>query len=136
MDVLHAIAYGAVGGFLVEIIMSSNRVLAWNLARHAALSQGSNRPSLLEYVDPWSDLAAGLTRVLLGAAAGWLFHAQVTGAYAAVVVGISAPAVFRQLGTVTPLSVVGRDPHVTVETGQTAAVAWAVPAEADVEPTQ
>lgn len=101
MDWLLAMAYGAIGGAVVEAVVSSDRVLAWNAARHQALGHqpADPVPALTAYVDPLSDVAAGLTRILLGAVAGLLFHSQVTGAYAAIAVGCSAPTVLRQLGS-------------------------------------
>ncbi|MEY9934625.1 hypothetical protein ABH926_009293 [Catenulispora sp. GP43] len=101
VDWLLAMGYGAIGGAVVEAVVSSDRVLAWNAARHQALTRqpATAGPALSAYVDPLSDVAAGLTRVLLGAVAGLLFHSQVTGAYAAIAVGCSAPTVLRQLGS-------------------------------------
>ncbi|WP_194899156.1 hypothetical protein [Catenulispora pinisilvae] len=104
MEWLLAMGYGAIGGAVVEVVVSSDRVLAWNAARHQARTQNQSQPAgpgpkLTAYIDPVSDVVAGLTRVLLGAVAGLLFHSQVTGAYAAIVVGCSAPTVLRQLGT-------------------------------------
>lgn len=100
MDWLLAMGYGAIGGAVVEAVVSSDRVLAWNAARHQALARkpATPGPGLSAYVDPLSDVAAGLTRILLGAVAGLVLHSQVTGAYAAIAVGCSAPAVLRQLG--------------------------------------
>jgi hypothetical protein len=99
VDWLLAMGYGAIGGMVVEVVVSSERILAWNNARHQAIRRTAGQPPALgAYVDPLSDLAAGVTRVLLGALAGWLFHPQVTGAYAAIAVGCSAPTVLRQLG--------------------------------------
>jgi hypothetical protein len=99
VDWLLAMGYGALGGAVVEAVVSSERILAWNAARHQALVRAGGRPALSAYVDPLSDIAAGLTRVLLGALAGMLFHSQVTGGYAAIAVGCSAPTVLRQLGS-------------------------------------
>jgi len=101
VDWLLAMAYGAIGGAVVEAVVSSDRVLACNAARHQALGHqpATPVPALTSYVDPLSDVAAGLTRILLGAVAGLLFHSQVTGAYAAIAVGCSAPTVLRQLGS-------------------------------------
>lgn len=99
VDWLLATGYGAIGGLIVEAVVSSERILAWNLARHEAINRAiQDRPGLTSYVDPWSDIAAAVTRIALGALAGWLFHSQVTGAYAAIAVGCSAPTVLRQLG--------------------------------------
>lgn len=101
VDWLLAMTYGAIGGAVVEVVVSSDRVLAWNAARHQALAHqpATAVPALTAYLDPLSDIAAGVTRILLGAVAGLLFHSQVTGAYAAIAVGCSAPTVLRQLGS-------------------------------------
>lgn len=101
MDWLLAMTYGAIGGAVVEAVVSSDRILAWNAARHQALAHrpATAVPAVTAYLDPLSDVAAGLTRILLGAVAGALFHSQVTGAYAAIAVGCSAPTVLRQLGS-------------------------------------
>lgn len=109
MDWLLAMTYGAIGGAVVEAVVSSDRVLAWNAARRQALAnlQATPVPALTAYLDPLSDVAAGVTRVLLGAVAGWLFHAQVTGAYAAIAVGCAAPTVLRQLGSARLSSALG-----------------------------
>lgn len=118
MDWLLAMTYGALGGAVVEAVVSSDRVLAWNAARRQAPAQASATPAasaapaapvpaLTAYLDPLSDVAAGITRILLGAAAGWLFHTQVTGAYAAIAVGCAVPTVLRQLGSARLNSAVG-----------------------------
>jgi hypothetical protein len=109
VDWLLAMTYGAIGGAVVEAVVSSDRVLAWNAARHQALAHtpAIPVPALTAYLDPLSDVAAGVTRILLGAVAGWLFHSQVTGAYAAIAVGCSAPTVLRQLGSARLTSALG-----------------------------
>lgn len=109
MDWLLAMTYGAIGGAVVEAVVSSDRVLAWNAARHQALAHtpATPVPTLTAYLDPLSDVAAGVTRIMLGAVAGWLFHSQVTGAYAAIAVGCAAPTVLRQLGSARLTSAVG-----------------------------
>jgi len=100
MDWLTAIALGAAGGALVEAINLYARVIAWQEARHAARGKGKRAlPKLRAFVDPPADLLAAVTRLALGALAGWVFHAQLMGPEAAVAVGAAAPAVLRQLGT-------------------------------------
>ena len=100
MDWAPAMGYGAIRGLLVEAVVTSGRILAWNAACHNVLDDaGAQRPSLLKYIDPWPDVVAAVTRLLLGMTAGWLFHTQITGTYAAVAVGCSAPALLRQLRT-------------------------------------
>jgi hypothetical protein len=109
VDWLLAMTYGAIGGAVVEAVVSSDRVLAWNAARHQALAHtpATPVPTLTAYLDPLSDVAAGVTRIMLGAVAGWLFHSQVTGAYAAIAVGCAAPTVLRQLGSARLTSALG-----------------------------
>ncbi|RJO77708.1 hypothetical protein D5S18_08230, partial [Nocardia panacis] len=52
------------------------------------------------FFDPRPDALAAATRLILGAAAGGLFHGQVTTMLAAVAVGASAPALLGQMGAV------------------------------------
>lgn len=100
MDWSAYVVYGAVGGAIVEVVVFYGRVSAWQAKRHRVLAKGKGRlPPLRRYIDLPSDLLAAATRLLLGAAAGWLFHSQITGVYAAVAVGASAPALLRQVGT-------------------------------------
>jgi hypothetical protein len=109
VDWLLAMTYGAIGGAVIEAVVSSDRVLAWNAARHQALAHtpATPVPALTAYLDPLSDVAAGVTRIMLGAVAGWLFHSQVNGAYAAIAVGCAAPTVLRQLGSARLYSALG-----------------------------
>ncbi|HXL92975.1 MAG TPA: hypothetical protein VN969_28945 [Streptosporangiaceae bacterium] len=51
--------------------------------------------------DPVPDLAVAFTRALLGCAAGWLLHDEITGMYAALAVGASAPGLLAGLGKAT-----------------------------------
>ncbi|MFD7999461.1 hypothetical protein [Streptomyces mirabilis] len=96
------ITCGALGGLVVEIVVFYGRIAAWQAARHRALSRNQTRdqlPPLGKYIDAPSDALAALTRLSLGASAGWIFSPQLTGAFAAVAVGASAPALLRQLGS-------------------------------------
>ena len=101
MDWLLAMGYGAIGGAIVEAVVSlrPGSGLERRTASGARAAARRPVPALTAYVDPLSDVAAGMTRILLGAVAGLLFHSEVTGAYAAIAVGCSAPAVLRQLGS-------------------------------------
>jgi hypothetical protein len=92
-------AYGALGGGVIEAVVFYGRLSAWQSARHRALDRNSRHlPRIRKYIDPFSDTLAALTRLGLGAIAGALFHGQVTGAYAAIAVGASAPALLLQFG--------------------------------------
>jgi hypothetical protein len=101
MDWRLAVVYGATGGIIVELINLWGNLISWQNARHAArVKSGDPLPNIGKYIDWPADTLVAITRVALGAAAGLLFHGQVTGATAAVAVGASAPAVLAQLGTV------------------------------------
>ena len=100
-----AVTYGAVGGLITEASLMSRWLEAWRQARHEAVTHRKKRPGLTMFIDPVADLAVALTRAGLGAVAGWLLHDQLTGVYAALTVGASAPAVLAALGrAVTPAS--------------------------------
>ncbi|MXM61924.1 hypothetical protein GR925_00260 [Streptomyces sp. HUCO-GS316] len=116
-----SITYGALGGLVVEIVVFYGRIAAWQAARHRALSRNRRRtqlPRLDKYIDPPSDALAALTRVSLGAGAGWIFSPQLTGALATVAVGASAPALLRQLGSARTLqAAIGQSPPAPAEPG-------------------
>ncbi|WP_330309863.1 MULTISPECIES: hypothetical protein [unclassified Streptomyces] len=97
-----SITCGALGGLVVEIVVFYGRIATWQAARHRALSKDKTRdqlPPLGKYIDAPSDALAAFTRLSLGAGAGWIFSPQLTGVFAAVAVGASAPALLRQLGS-------------------------------------
>lgn len=94
-----SVACGALGGVVVEALILFKHLSSWQAARHQALQKGKELPHLRVFVDPPADIAAGLTRIALGALAGWLFHWEVTGVYAAVAVGAAAPGILTQLGS-------------------------------------
>ena len=94
-------------------LLRSCRRLDYRSCRHmgtaAGMAAGPPRsaraqgplPSLSRYIDPVPDAAVAVTRALLGCAAGWLLHDEITGAYAALAVGASAPALLAGLGKAT-----------------------------------
>ncbi|MEU6142463.1 hypothetical protein ABZ848_19080 [Streptomyces sp. NPDC047081] len=101
-----SIAYGALGGLVVEFLVFYGRIAAWQTARHRALEgrkPPDELPRLDKFVDPLSDLLAALTRLSLGAGAGCIFHPQLSGALATVAVGASAPTLLKQLGNARTL---------------------------------
>src|SRR5688572_25641519 len=57
-------------------------------------------PKFGEYIDPIPEIVAGTFHAALGAVMGLLLGStgQITGAWAALVVGVSAPALMTQLG--------------------------------------
>lgn len=97
MNWLTAAAYGAVGGSLVELIVTFGHLTDWQSARRRARLTGRRRlPAITKYVDPVADPLVAVSRVILGAGGGFVFHTQVTGAAAAITVGACAPALLRQ----------------------------------------
>ncbi|MFD7639442.1 hypothetical protein ACFV4P_02190 [Kitasatospora sp. NPDC059795] len=104
----------------MELVIANGRLLAWQSARHRARDERRRRmPPLRHFIDPTADLAAGVSRIALGAVTGWLLHSQITGLYAAVAAGASAPALLRQIGTLTSVRAVvrGEEPPEAVESG-------------------
>ncbi|MEW1636946.1 hypothetical protein AB0469_23060 [Streptomyces sp. NPDC093801] len=95
---IEAVAAGAGGGLIAEAVVTYGRLRGWQEARHAARASEQPLPPLDRFVDPLADSLAALVRVALGGAAGWLLHTEVTGIYAAVTVGASAPALLAQIG--------------------------------------
>ncbi|MBW4721912.1 hypothetical protein [Saccharothrix obliqua] len=77
------------------------QVEAWQEARSRGRVRdgGSTPPSFGRFVDLPARVAAGVTRLVLGAVAGAVFHDQLAGIAAAVAVGASAPAVLQHLGS-------------------------------------
>lgn len=104
MNWLTALALGACGGALVQAIAFFGAVQTWQVSRQRALARGRSPKPLRKVVDPPADLLVLLTRLGLGGVAGILFHAQITGAVAAIAVGASAPALLRQLGAVQSMA--------------------------------
>ncbi|TLP66679.1 hypothetical protein [Microbispora triticiradicis] len=96
-----ALLLGATGGLIVETIAMWANLTAWQRDRHHTRAHSRKRalPPLTKYVDPPADALVALTRLLMGAGAGYLMHDQVTGTMAAIAVGAAAPALLRQLGT-------------------------------------
>jgi hypothetical protein len=98
---IEAVASGAGGGLIAEAVVTYGRLRSWQEARHAARASETPLPPLGRFIDPLADSLAALVRVALGGAAGWLLHTEVSGIYAAVTVGASAPALLAQIGRAT-----------------------------------
>ena len=96
-----AMCYGAAGGLITEAADLLVRLRAWQQASHAAREKGRKPPVFLKFIDPRPDTAVAVARAVLGCAAGWLLHDQISGMYAAGAVGASAPAVIAALGRVS-----------------------------------
>lgn len=106
MDLAAAAGLGAVGGGVAEAVSLWGNLTAWQQARHLARRRQRTPPAITRYIDPLADTLVALTRVAMGAGAGWLFHSQVTGVTAAIAVGAAAPALLAQVGA----GRVGREP--------------------------
>ncbi|MFK4541414.1 hypothetical protein RKD29_001010 [Streptomyces tendae] len=100
------ILLGAAGGALRGLLDVYSRFLDWQADRRAnrqlPTGQESEAPRFQEYFDPVADPIAAVVHSAMGAGAAVLLGTtgQVSGAYAAVVVGLSAPVVLTQLGRV------------------------------------
>lgn len=112
MDGLTAASFGAMGGAIVEIINLWGELVSWQADRRTAREHHTAQPGWQPYVDPVPDALVALSRLALGALAGFVFHGQITGQTAAVAVGASAPALLRQLGSVRTIreTVIGPTP--------------------------
>lgn len=124
MDTAGLLALGAAGGSLRGLVDTYNQVVAWQADRRAyrkdPASAGWSTPRLAEYVDPVPDGVAAAFHMALGAAAAGMFglSGQITGAYAAIAVGVSAPALLTQLGRVQSVSeAITRTPSSTPDPG-------------------
>ncbi|MFE1961531.1 hypothetical protein [Streptomyces sp. NPDC059479] len=111
MDVPMLILLGAAGGALRGLLDVYTRFLEWQSDRraHRALPAGQESeppPRFHKYFDPVADPVAAVVHTALGAGAAALFGTtgQISGAYAAMVVGISAPSILTELGRVQPVS--------------------------------
>lgn len=101
MNWIAAALLGAAGGALVQAIALYACVGNWQQARRLVRNQdGAVLPPFSKYIDVPADTAVAVTRLVLGAAAGSIFHGQILGIAAAVAVGASAPAVLQQLGAI------------------------------------
>ncbi|MGW4786758.1 hypothetical protein [Streptomyces sp. NPDC004230] len=98
------ILLGAAGGALRGLLDAYTRFLDWQSARRAQrrLRAGQVREPVRfqDYFDPVADPIAAVVHSAMGAGTAVLLGTtgQISGAYAAVVVGISAPVILTQLG--------------------------------------
>lgn len=104
------ILLGALGGSLRGLIGLYNSAMLWQSARREfrlnSAQETQEPPPFRDFFDPLADSIAALLHTILGAGAALLLglSGQITGGYAAVVVGISAPALLTQLGNLQPIS--------------------------------
>jgi hypothetical protein len=98
-----AAGFGALGGLVTEALFFWQQLRAWQQARHQAAPRKKPRPAFASFIDPLPDALVAITRAVLGCAAGLLLRPEVSGTYAALVVGASAPALLASLGKATTL---------------------------------
>ncbi|KJK49303.1 hypothetical protein UK23_14615 [Lentzea aerocolonigenes] len=100
MDPFTAMSLGAAGGALVEAIAVFARINAWQDERQQKRDNGdAELPPLSKFVDLPVLATVALSRILLGALAGLVFHEQLVGAAATIAVGASGPMLLKQLGS-------------------------------------
>ncbi|MHA5053355.1 hypothetical protein, partial [Streptomyces sp. SD15] len=111
MDTAMLFVLGAAGGSLRGLVDAYNQTMEWQTARreHRRTDPATDTPGpprLREFFDPAPDLVAAVFHTVLGAAGAALFgmSGQISGSYAAIAVGISAPAILTQLGRVQTVS--------------------------------
>jgi hypothetical protein len=106
VDTATFLGLGALGGSLRGLVDAYNQTMGWQAARReyrrARPPEDRPVPQFSEFFDPVPDAIATAFHMMLGAAVAATFgtSGQITGAYAAVTVGISAPALLTQLGRV------------------------------------
>lgn len=108
MSISTLIVLGAAGGLLRGALDIYTRFVSWQADRRAhrqltAMGAGQGEtPRFQVYFDPAVDLVAAVVHSLMGAGAAVLFGTtgQISGRYAAVVVGMSAPMLLTQLGRI------------------------------------
>lgn len=103
------ILLGALGGSLRGVIDLYASTMSWQSARREFRlnppQDTQDPPVFSAYFDPLADSISAVVHTILGGIAALLLgiSGQITGAYAAVVVGISAPALLAQLGNLPPI---------------------------------
>ncbi|MEV8315020.1 hypothetical protein AB0Q95_12660 [Streptomyces sp. NPDC059900] len=108
MDVPTLILLGAAGGLLRGALDVYTRFVSWQADRRAHRQMAASgaahgeAPQFQVYFDPAVDTAAAVVHSVMGAGAAVLFGTtgQISGAYAALVVGLSAPMLLTQLGRI------------------------------------
>lgn len=128
-----AMGYGAFGGLIAEGAILWGRVRQWQDARHAALlADGDQLPKLRKFIDLTPDMVAMVGHAVLGCAAGWLLHSQISGTYAAVAAGAAAPALLTNFAQASARSNFAEripEDSPTTKALQSAPVAAPVPTE-------
>jgi hypothetical protein len=123
VDVSTLIVLGAAGGLLRGAVDLYTRFVSWQAVRLACLQSGNSAPRFREYFDPSTDIVAPAVHTVMGAGAAVLFGTtgQISGAYAALVVGMSAPMLLTQLTRVQTVNEVVTGDRPAAETAQAGA---------------
>ncbi|WP_199830508.1 hypothetical protein [Streptomyces sp. MMG1533] len=106
MEAATLVLLGAAGGALRGLLDVYTRFLDWQADRRAHRllppEQQGQPPRFRRHFDPVGDPVAAVVHSGMGAAAAVLFGTtgQISGAYAALVVGMSAPGILTQLSRV------------------------------------
>lgn len=101
---------GAAGGALRCLVDIYARFEDWQadrrVYRRLPPDTESQSPRFGKYFDPVADPVAGVLHTLMGAGGAWAMGAggQITGTYAAVVIGMSAPTILTQLCRIPSLN--------------------------------
>ncbi len=112
VDVPTLILLGAAGGLLRGALDLYTRFVSWQADRRshrqstAAGTAQEKAPRFQAYFDPSVDIVAAVVHSLMGAGAAVLFGTtgQISGEYAALVVGLSAPMLLTQLSRIQTVS--------------------------------
>jgi hypothetical protein len=109
VDVPTLILLGAAGGVLRAVLDFYIQFVNWRSARGAHLREQlpePEKPRFRQYFDPAVDLTAAGVHSGMGAGLAVLFGStgQISGPYAAIVVGVSAPVMLTQLARVHAVS--------------------------------
>ncbi|MFK4099174.1 hypothetical protein ACI2L1_03610 [Streptomyces sp. NPDC019531] len=94
---------GAGGGLSVELLAVFRGCAQWQAARRTPTGRRRAKPpALRQFVDLSAHACLAVVRASIGATTALLFGAsgQISGAYAAVALGVCAPAVLATLGAV------------------------------------
>lgn len=101
---------GAAGGSVRGVIDLYTSVLTWQEARRSFRAEPPSAeeeaPPFSRFFDPFADSIAICIHVAMGAGVAVLLGStdQISGAYAALISGISAPAILTQIGRISSIS--------------------------------
>ncbi|WP_308297319.1 MULTISPECIES: hypothetical protein [unclassified Streptomyces] len=141
MEVSTLILLGAAGGLLRGLLDVYTQFVNWQADRRAhrqlPAGHGCEAPRFQEYYDPIADPIAAVVHSAMGAGAAVLFGTtgQISGAYAALVVGMSAPMLLTQLGRVPSVIDAVTGGSQTGDASQVEAIPQSAPAARQPDPS-